>query len=96
MCFLPLKVPVAVDLIFMNNSEPQFQIKGLVHPKIVIILITTHPCVIPNLCASLEHKLRYFRLNPRALSSSVDSNSPDSFKIQKKYQKLQNRLQYML
>ncbi len=38
------------------------EFKGIVHPKIKILLSFTHPQVIPNLheCLCFEHKGRYF------------------------------------
>jgi len=39
-----------------------FEIKGLVHPKIKILSVFTHPHVVPNLylfICSAEHKGRY-------------------------------------
>jgi len=42
--------------------EMQAQIKGLVHPKMKILSVFTHPQVVPNLyvfICSAEHKGRY-------------------------------------
>ncbi len=44
--------------------------KGLVHPKMKMMSLITHPHVVPtprDLRSSSEHKLRFFLLNQRAL-----------------------------
>ncbi len=49
-----------------------------------ILLLITHPHVIPNLevfCS--EHKLRYFLLNLKAFWPCIDSNATTMFKAQK-------------
>ncbi len=46
------------------------QLKGIVHPKMKILSLITHPHVVPNpldLRSSSEHKLRYFWCIPRSL-----------------------------
>ncbi len=62
------------------------QLKGIVHPKMKILSLITHPHVVPNLkdlCSSSEHKLRYFWWNPRVFWHCIDSNITDTFKAQK-------------
>ncbi len=47
--------------------------KGLVHPKMKIMSLITHPHVVPNLwelCSSSEHNLRCFWWNRRAIRPS--------------------------
>jgi len=47
------------------------QIKGLVHPKMKILSVFTHPHVVPNLYAficSAEHKGRYLEESNRSYS----------------------------
>ncbi len=57
----------------LSNHWPKNLFKGIVHPKIKILSLITHPHVVFNLhdlCSSSEHKLRYFWLNLRALCPS--------------------------
>ncbi len=52
--------------------------KGIVHPKIKILSLITHPHVVPNLQdlhSSSEHKLKYFRSNQRIFWPGIDSNT---------------------
>ncbi len=59
--------------------------KGIVHPKIKILPLITHPRVVPNLqdLSSSEHKLRLFWWNPRTFCPSINSNASTTFKTQK-------------
>ncbi len=43
-----------------NESVSMFQFKGIVHPKMKVLSLITHPHVVPNLRSFLEHKVRYF------------------------------------
>ncbi len=61
--------------------------KGLVHQKMKILSLITHPHVVSNpwdIRSSSEHKLRYFWWNPRALWPSIDSKDPNTIKAQKR------------
>ncbi len=61
--------------------------KGIVHPKMKMLSLITHPHVIPNLQAlysSSEHTLRYSWWNPRALWWSIDSKGTTTEKSQKR------------
>ncbi len=63
-----------------------YHLKGIVHPKMKILSLITHPHVVPNLKdlhSSSEHKLRYFWWNLRAFCPSIDSNGTTTFKAQK-------------
>jgi len=47
---------------FVYKINNKLAIKGLVHPKMKILSVFTHPHVVPNLCVficSAEHKGRY-------------------------------------
>ncbi len=51
-----------------------------------MLSLITPPHVVTNpedLSSSLEHKLRYFLLNPRAFWPCIDSKETDTFKAQK-------------
>ncbi len=65
--------------VFVINSYCIF--KGLVHPKMKILSLITHPCVVPNPWdhSASEHKLRYFWLNERALWPCIESNATVMF-----------------
>ncbi len=63
-----------------------FLVKGIVHQKMKILSLITHPDVVPNLKdlrSSSEHKLRYFRWTPRAFWPFIDSKDPYTIKVQK-------------
>ncbi len=64
--------PVEQNYVFLHycGRKPQGSvtcaIKGIVHPKMKMMSLITHPHVIPNpkdLCSSSEHKLRYFEIS---------------------------------
>ncbi len=60
-------------------------LNGIVHPNIILSLITD-PHVVPNpqdLHSSSEHKLRNFWWNPRAFWPCVDSNTTTMIKARK-------------
>ncbi len=56
--------------------------KGIVHPKIVILSLITHPHVIPNLFI-FRTQIKILWWNPRAFWPFIDSNAADTFKAQK-------------
>ncbi len=58
-------------------------VKGIVHPKKTFLSLITHPHVVPNPYL-LEHKLRYFLWNLRALRPSIDSKGSYTIKVQKR------------
>ncbi len=58
--------------------------KGIVHPKMKILSLSTHAHVVPNICSSSEHKWRYFWWIPRALWHPIDSKDPNMIKAQKR------------
>ncbi len=69
---------------FFINSPKVF--KGIVHPKMKILSLITHPHVVPNskdLSSSSEQTFRYFWWNLRALWPSIDGNTTTTFKAQK-------------
>ncbi len=48
---------------YTNTSKQEFEIKGLLHPKMKILSLITYPQVFPNLkklCSTSENNLRYF------------------------------------
>ncbi len=58
----------------------------IVHPKMKMQSLITHPHVVPNpedLLSSSEHKLRYFLWNPRAFWPCIDSKGTTTFTTQK-------------
>ncbi len=88
--FLPIatNIPQRHKTDFVVQGHIYFfqYIFNLIHPKIKILSLITHPHVVPkpvNLRSSLDHKLRYFWWNPRAFWPSIDSNATDTFKAQK-------------
>ncbi len=59
-------------------------IKGIVHPKMKILSLITHPHFVPNpsdLCSSSEQKLRCFWWNPRTFWPCKDSSRTTTFKV---------------
>ncbi len=76
---------VRYKALLKKKSRLKFM-EGIVHQKMKILSLITHPHVIPNmqeLCSSSEHKLRFFFvLNPRALRPCIDSKGPTTFKVQ--------------
>ncbi len=61
-------------------------LKVIVHSKMKILSLITHPHVVPNpldLRSSSEHKLRSFWWNPRDIWPCIDSKTTNMFKAQK-------------
>ncbi len=74
-----------LGICWLLKSTNTIRLKGIVHPEMKILLLITHPHVIPNpqdLC-SLEHKLRYFWWNLSAFWTYIDSKGTTTVKAQK-------------
>ncbi len=68
------------------KSDNTIRLKGIVYTDIKIMLLITHPHVVPNLqnlCSSLEHKLRYFLMKSERFWTYIDSKGTTTFKAQK-------------
>ncbi len=79
-------LPIATNIVVQGHIYFFQYIFNLIHPKIKILSLITHPHVVPkpvNLRSSLDHKLRYFWWNPRAFWPCIDSNATTMFKTQK-------------
>ncbi len=83
-CFLPFSfksyLPIGLWIyIYTHNivtwGSESGLFKEIVHPKMKILSLSTHPHVVPNLRSSSEHKLRCFWWYRRAIWHSIDSNT---------------------